>query len=159
MTPILVIGLGNPDRGDDAIGPAIADALAALAPPGFTILRAEPDPLALPQRWQGYPHVILIDAAAPLGSPGRIHRLDASTTNLPRELGLGSTHAFGLAQAVELARVLGQLPPRLTVYAIEAHSFAHGAPLSPAVAATIAPIAAELASGNPACTKPAWSAT
>jgi hypothetical protein len=50
MSRVLVIGLGNPDRGDDAVGLYIAAALAALALPGVTVERAEADGLALPCR-------------------------------------------------------------------------------------------------------------
>jgi len=40
--------------------------------------------------------------------------------------------------AIELGRALGRLPPRTIVYAIEAESFAAGAPLSePVAAATV----------------------
>ena len=63
-----------------------------------------------------------------------------------------STHAFGVADAVELARALDRLPERLDVYAIEGASFAAGAPLSPAVAAAIdelADLLAAEAAGEP----------
>ena len=46
-----------------------------------------------------------------------------------------STHALGLAEAVELARSLGRLPQRVVVYGIEGESFAFGKGLSAAVAA------------------------
>jgi hydrogenase maturation protease len=45
----------------------------------------------------------------------------------------GSTHDFGVAQAVEMARVLGTLPPRLVLYGIEGRCFDFGAALSPEV--------------------------
>jgi hydrogenase maturation protease len=65
----------------------------------------------------------------------------AGKAQLPPEswaaTGRGGTHAFGLATAVELARVLGQLPKRLTVVGIEAASFAQGTTLSPEVAASV----------------------
>lgn len=133
----LLIGIGNPDRGDDGAGPAAAGRLA-----GRTALRIETntgDALALLDAWKDTDTVILIDAAAPAGHPGRIHRLDGGG-ELPRDLGLGSTHAFGLAQAIELARALGQLPPRLVIYAIEGERFDLGAGLSPEVAAAVAEV-------------------
>ena len=61
----------------------------------------------------------------------------SAATPLPRgALGM-STHGFGLAEALELARALGQLPRRCIVYAIEGASFETGAPLSPEVAAAV----------------------
>jgi hydrogenase maturation protease len=43
----------------------------------------------------------------------------------------------GLADAIELARALGRLPPRVTVYGIEGERFDTGAPLSDSVAGAI----------------------
>jgi hydrogenase maturation protease len=148
----LVIGLGNPDRGDDAVGLHIARRVATLALPGVAVEEARGDTLALLDRWAGAASVVLADAAAPAATPGRIHRLDPLAGPLPRDLALGSTHAFGLAEAVELARTLGLLPRRMRIYAVEAFRFDHGTGLSPAVAAAVAPvagrIAAELAEGE-----------
>ena len=44
-----------------------------------------------------------------------------------------STHGFGVAEAVELARSLNQLPPQLIIYGIEGKNFADGFGLSPEV--------------------------
>ena len=49
----------------------------------------------------------------------------------------GGTHAFGLAEAVELARALRRLPQRLVLVGVEAVGFDYGAPLSPEVAAAV----------------------
>ena len=148
----LVIGLGNPDRGDDAVGLHVARRVATLGLPDVVVEDARGDTLALLDRWAGVGRVVLVDAAAPIALPGRIHRLDPLAGPLPRDLALGSTHAFGLAEAVELARTLGLLPQWMTIYAIEAACFHPGAALSPAVAAAVVPaaarIAAELAEGQ-----------
>jgi hydrogenase maturation protease len=150
----LVIGVGNPDRGDDAVGLHVARRLAGLGLPGVAVEEAGGDTLALLERWAGAARVVLVDAAAPLARlgaaaplarPGRIHRLEPLAGPLPRDLALGSTHAFGLAEAVELARALGRLPRRMTIYAIEAASFAPGAALSPAVAAAVDELAGRIA--------------
>ncbi|MFA6207521.1 MAG: hydrogenase maturation protease, partial [Methylocystis sp.] len=63
---------------------------------------------------------------------------------LPRAAFGASTHGFGLAEALELARALGVLPPRCIVYAIEGEIFDIGAPMSPAVAAAVAVVADRL---------------
>jgi hypothetical protein len=62
-----------------------------------------------------------------------------------------STHGFGPAAAVELARALGLLPRRSVVYAIEGTSFEAGAPLSPPVAAAVAEVARRLCDEVIAC--------
>ena len=52
-----------------------------------------------------------------------------------------STHAFGAAEAIELARVLGRLPRRLIVVGIEGARFDAGVGLSPEVAAAVEDVA------------------
>lgn len=141
----MVIGLGNPDRGDDAVGLHVARRVAALGIAGVAVVEAGGDALAVLDHWAGAAQVVLVDAASPLTEPGRVHRLDPSLGPLPRELALGSTHAFGLADAVELARTLGRLPARMVIFAIEAAQCDHGAALSPAVAAAVAPVARRIA--------------
>jgi hydrogenase maturation protease len=62
----------------------------------------------------------------------------------PRRSGT-STHGFGLAEAVALARSFGTLPGRCRLIAIEAAGFEHGADLSPAVAEAVAVVTDEIA--------------
>jgi hydrogenase maturation protease len=88
--------------------------------------------------------VFAVDACASGAPPGAVHRFDANAAPLP-DLSFGlSTHGFGLAAAIELVRALGRLPPRCVVYAIEGASFEAGAPLSPAVGASVADVARRL---------------
>jgi hydrogenase maturation protease len=98
------------------------------------VLECGGDVLELIDKWAGYAAAILIDASEPAGDPGRIRRLDLVSSLLPADFAQNSTHAFGLAETVELARALGQLPPRLVVYLVEGEQFDVGAPLSPPVA-------------------------
>lgn len=135
MNRLLVIGIGNPDCGDDAIGPMVAGLLAGRVPAGVTVLSRAGDMLGLIEDWDGWDGVVLIDAAALVTKPGTIHRVDLLRDPLPAGLALASTHAFGVANSVALARVLGRLPGELVVYAVEGAVFDPGAPVSAAVAA------------------------
>ena len=58
----------------------------------------------------------------------------------------GSTHHFGLAEAVELARALDRLPPRLWIYGIEGKQFEQGSVPSPEVTQAIEKVAERIAS-------------
>jgi hydrogenase maturation protease len=135
VTGLLVIGIGNPDCGDDAIGPLVARRLVGLIPPEVAILERAGDMLGLVEDWISRDGVVLIDAAAAITAPGSFHRIDLLREPLPVGLSLASTHGFGVADAVELARALGQLPKRLVVYAVEGCRFEPGAPQSPEVIA------------------------
>jgi len=131
---VLVIGLGNPDRGDDGIGPRVARRLAGMLPPDVAIATPRGDLLGLLTEWDGFHAVICIDAAAPLTTPGRIHRFDLAHTELPPRATAQSSHALGLAETIALARALGQLPEEIAVYAIEGESFVAGTGITPQVA-------------------------
>lgn len=131
----LVIGIGNPDRGDDAFGRIVAREVAERAPPGVACLEHDGEPAGLMDGWQGAARVVLVDAVRSGRAPGEIVRFDLSRQPLPNDVAPCSTHAFGLAQAVELARVLGTLPPWVRFIGVEGAVFDIGAGLSPPVLA------------------------
>jgi hydrogenase maturation protease len=132
----LVIGLGHPDRGDDALGTLVADRLSERAPAGVSVL-ALGETAHLLDVIGGADTVVIVDAALSGAPPGTIHRFDAHAAALPQAMFAMSTHAMGLAEAIELARALDLLPDRCIVYAVEGASFDLGRPLSPAVAAAV----------------------
>jgi hydrogenase maturation protease len=51
--------------------------------------------------------------------------------SLPASMFRGSTHAFGLNEAVELSRALKQLPSNFIIYGIEGQNFDTGSSDSP----------------------------
>ncbi len=92
----------------------------------------EGEPVGLIEEWTGADEVIVVDAVSSGAPPGTIHRLDPLAEPIPAALSQGSTHAFGLAETIELARALDRLPRRLTVYGIEGERFAAGRGAQPA---------------------------
>ena len=140
--PCLVIGLGSPDRGDDAIGPMVARRVADLALTGITVLEHE-DPTGLIEIWSGAELVVVVDAVRSGAAPGTVLVLEAGDESelladqAWARTGRGGTHAFGLAAAVELARALHRLPARLVLVGVEAAAFAHGSALSVPVAEAV----------------------
>ena len=129
---MLVIGVGNAYRGDDAVGLVVAERLSALAPPAVEVIGHPGDPVSLMDSWDRR-HVFLVDAVTAGGAAGTVHRLDLLAAPVPASLGHRGTHGAGVAEAVELARALDRLPARLICYGIEGGSFTVGAGLSPAV--------------------------
>ncbi len=133
---MIVIGIGNPNRGDDAAGRVVAQRLrAAEPPPDIEIAELDGETTSLLALLERTDRAIVIDACVSNHSPGTIHRFDVSNRPLPQATFNVSTHGLGLAEAIELARVLGQLPSPCVVYAIEAESVEPGMPLSPQVEA------------------------
>jgi hydrogenase maturation protease len=138
---VLVMGIGNPDRGDDGVGPAVVGRLRNRVPTGVSVLERGGDALALLDNWEGFSTVILVDAVAPISEPGRVHRLDLAQNPLPLNFAPCSTHAFGLAETVELARSLRKLPSSLGAYLVEGEQFETGAQLSPAIGKAVDEVA------------------
>ncbi len=138
----LVVGVGNRDRGDDGVGPAAVDAFEdALAdhPVGdgieTRVLAGDLSDLVV--LWGADRDVIVIDAAVDHRPPGSVTVLDALANPLPHGRRPVSSHEFGLAAAVELARCLDRLPGSLTLIAVSIDETDLAGPLSGEVAAAI----------------------
>ena len=141
MTPeaqnLLEIGVGNEYRGDDGAGIVASRRLRGQLPAQIGVLEQSGEGAALMQAWLGAAWVVVIDAARSGAAPGTLHRLDARAGKIPSGFFHYSTHAFSVAEAVELARTLGQLPPHLILYGIEGRSFRQGIGLSAEVNAAV----------------------
>jgi hydrogenase maturation protease len=140
----LIIGIGNEYRRDDGAGLVVARRLRGQAPAGVSIMEQSGEGAALLEAWKGHTTVFLVDAVDSGAPPGTIHRLDAHARPIPSRFFHGSTHAFSVAGAIELARALSQLPPRLLLYGIQGKNFSAGVGLSAEVDQGIAKVIAQL---------------
>lgn len=138
---VLVVGIGNPDHGDDGIGAAVLERLAGRLPADVGTLARRGDMLALIDDCAGVDALVCVDATAPTGMPGRIRRIDAVAETVPHDVSFASSHALGLAEAIELARTLGTAPPAMVVYAVEGMRFDDGVGLSPPVMRVVEEVA------------------
>jgi hydrogenase maturation protease len=129
----LVIGIGNPDRGDDGAGIAVLRRLRSRRAAGARLRECRGDVDELVSAWSGASRVILVDAALSGAHPGTVHRIEAHREPLVEGLRSASSHDWGVAEAVERARTTGRLPKSLVVYAIEGRAFLPGHDLSPSV--------------------------
>ena len=126
----LLIGVGHEGRRDDAAGVRAARLVRALLWPRARMVECAGGATALLEAWRGEPAVVVVDAMSSGAAAGTVQRLDVSREPLHAELFRGSTHGLGLAEAVELARSLGQLPRSLVIYGIEGADFGLGTRLS-----------------------------
>lgn len=138
---VLVMGLGNPDRGDDGVGALVARSVVGRLPADVAVVVRSGDMLSLIDDWAGFDALVCVDAAAPVTAPGRFHRIDLATHRLPRDISCASSHAFGIAEAIELARTLELAPRDIVVFAIEGACFDGGASITPEVATAAAEVA------------------
>jgi hydrogenase maturation protease len=141
---VLVIGVGNPYRHDDGAGLLVARRLKEQPLSHWDIREELGEGTVLMDLWKGAERVIVIDAVQSGAVPGTIHRFHANQDSLPVQMFRDSTHAFGLIEAVELSRVLKQLPSNLVIYGIEGETFEAGAGFSSAVLAAVDDLARKL---------------
>jgi hydrogenase maturation protease len=116
---IRVLFFGNAMHGDDGLGPALCQALAAMPLPeqislhdlGLRVF----DALGL---FEVSDSVVLVDALAPQGHPGRAHELTpkdicAQTSGL-------SLHHLSVPDVLALLSIRGVPAPEVRIFAVEA---------------------------------------
>lgn len=152
MTKTLVIGYGNPLRGDDGVGWAVVEALDGTLAAAQTAAQKAAQQTAvsthvghqllpeLSEPISDADHVIFVDAAVS-GSPGQI----AETTVTPAPPGPNPfTHHLTPSGLLAMARdVYGRLP-LATLITITGHDFSFSEQLSPPVAAAVPQVAARI---------------
>ncbi len=137
--PILVIGIGNPSRGDDALGPLLIESLQDLDPPGVELLTDFQLQVEFALDLRGRREVIFVDASLDAPAPF------AFTATVAEEDASYSSHALSPGAVLHAYRKLyGQPPPAWTL-AIRGHAFELGEGLSPDAAANLAAARAWLA--------------
>jgi len=133
----IVIGVGNAWAGDDAAGLLVARKVRARVPAGVKVIEHEGEPTALLEEWPGTALAVVVDATSGGDAPGKVRVMDATGAPLPAAFTGTSTHAFGVAEAIELGRALGRLPERLLVVGVEGARFEAGAEPSAEVTAAL----------------------
>lgn len=151
-THIVVIGVGNALRGDDAAGLAVAETIRSSAPHGVAVRVCEEEPTRLIDAFGDADVAFLVDAVSTGAPAGTVHRFDASEGPVPSLELRSSTHALGIGDALELARALGRLPRRTIVFGVEGRDFVARDGMTPAVAEGVARASATLLEEVTACT-------
>ena len=125
MTGCVVIGIGNPMRRDDGVGPAVVAALADHVP-GTRLVVTDGEPTTLLEAWRDAQLAVVIDAirAADL-PPGTIRRVAVADA-----VRVAGSHDFGLAQTLRLSAALDRSPRRLVVYGVQVADVGFGVGLS-----------------------------
>jgi len=116
------------------------------------VLDCADEPTRLLDAWAGLDTVVVVDAVVTGARPGTLLRVETGDEPLPRDLGLASTHAVGVADALELGRTLGLAPRRVVVLGVEGERFGMGDEMTPGVRASLDSLVAvaldELAGGG-----------
>jgi hydrogenase maturation protease len=135
---VLVLGLGNPLRGDDGIGPRVIEALNhRRLPEGMTALDAGTGGLDLLQILEGWERAIIIDAADVGREPGQFARFTPDEARFVKTDDASSFHNAGLAEVLTLAEAVGQSLPELVIFGVQPAKIGWGEGLSEAVEAVL----------------------
>jgi len=124
--PILIIGIGNPSRGDDALGPLCMHGLEALHLADVELITDFQLQVEFALDLAGRRQVVFVDAAASGPEPYELRALG-------QPQGMGHTsHAISPEAVLATCTRVGVKPPAvLHVLAIRGYSFELGAGLSP----------------------------
>jgi hydrogenase maturation protease len=135
----IIVGIGQSAAGDDGVGLAVARVLASRG----VDARETTDASVVLALLEAGRRIVVVDAVVGGGPVGAVIRLD------PQALGSGpqplSSHGVGVAEALELARILygEHVTTKVAIVGIAIdRPRVLGGELSPAVAAAIEPAAA-----------------
>ncbi|MBL3590043.1 MAG: hydrogenase maturation protease [gamma proteobacterium endosymbiont of Lamellibrachia anaximandri] len=114
---IRVIGIGS-SFGADQLGWLAIEALQEVALPDLELIRLDRPGSGLLRYFEDVERVLLIDAVATDSEPGEVKLLNPA--DLSQASCLTSSHGFGVAEALALAKTLETLPAELWVAGIAA---------------------------------------
>ena len=130
--PVLVLAVGNPSRGDDALGPELAARLEAAALPGVEVITEFQLQVENALDLEGRERVIFVDAGTGTPAPFELRRASANPDFLH------TSHALSPeAVLATYRRVTGNEPPEAWVLCVRGESFELGEGLSEGAAGNL----------------------
>lgn len=137
----LILGVGNPLRRDDGIGPKVIRLLSEnrnsnKLPSGTDMIDGGTDGLGLIEYLKNYEKVVIIDAVEMGLAPGTIKVFTPEEAVISINTDSLSTHGFGIAELIKLAKEL-DINPELIVVGIQPEDVSYGEGLSDTVEATV----------------------
>lgn len=125
LKPILVIGIGNPSRGDDALGPTLIEHLEALDLPDVELLTDFQLQVEYAYDLQERQMVIFADASVSGPEPYAFEPIE------PAADASYSSHALSPAAILQAYTTLYGEPPKSWILGIKGYDFDLGEGLSP----------------------------
>lgn len=136
---VLVLGVGNPGREDDGLGPALAERIGALGLPGVDADANYQLNIEDAEAWTRYDVVVVADAARRLRAPFRLSTLS------PAAGAPATSHALGPAAVLALCERLYGRRPDVRLLALRGHRWGVKEGLSAGAARDLEAAAAFLA--------------
>jgi hydrogenase maturation protease len=130
---VCLMGIGNPDRGDDGLGVQLAEAVRAAGYPGVIVAERTPEQWIAETVRGGWQTVVLLDAVE-MGSPaGTVVLLDAR--EIAARFPQVSTHKLSLGTIARLIEAEGAM--RVCLLGVQPACLGHAAGLSDPVRTTL----------------------
>jgi len=130
--PVLVLAVGNPSRGDDALGPELAARVEAAALPGVEVITEFQLQVENALDLEGRERVVFVDAGTGTPGPFELRRVS------PAAEFLHTSHAISPeAVLATYRRVTGNEPPEAWVLCVRGEAFELGEGLSEPAAANL----------------------
>ena len=151
MAPeLLVLGLGNPLRRDDGVGPRVVELLLQGGlPPEVEAIDAGTSGYDLlnllgnsESSGGGVRQVVIVDAADLGLEAGQFARFTPEQVELAQGAPGSGAHQAGLAEAFALARALERRLPKIVIFGVQPDSLEWGTGLSSKVEAALPPLVA-----------------
>jgi hydrogenase maturation protease len=144
VSPVAVIGCGNPTRSDDGVGPQVVQILSTRlsGESRIRLLDAGTDGMAVMFAARGCRGLVIIDACRTGSAPGAVFEVPGAELEQRQPPSL-TLHDFRWDHALFAGRRMygAAFPTEVTVLLVEADSTAFGIGLSPAVAAAAEKVA------------------
>jgi hydrogenase maturation protease len=136
---VIVIGVGQTMRGDDAVGVLAVHNWCSKYPqsvnhPEVQVVIAELPGLDLLELLSGAENALIVDAVESGAQPGRIFLLDEAEISA-FDNGTGSAHGWGVGETIQLGRNLNRddLPDKIRFMGIGARQFDMGSEPTPEI--------------------------
>ena len=133
-----LIGIGDPDHGDDAAGWEVAGRVTT-----WSVERRIAGSFDLVNSWSVDDEVVIVDAMYGDERPGTILRFDMTVEREPPCV-FSSSDLFGPCDIVALARSLDRMPRLLTIIGIQVDHTDEGVPMSAPVTHAVKRLAWQL---------------
>jgi len=127
--PLLVLAVGNPSRGDDALGPMLADMVERAALPGVDVITEFQLQVENALDLEDRERVIFVDACTGTEGPFVLREAGAAAEFLHTSHALSPEAVLATYQ-----RVMDEAPPPSTILCVRGESFGLGEGLSEAAA-------------------------
>jgi len=134
----LILGLGNPLRGDDGVGVRVVESLSKLALPNeVEVVDGGTQGLGLVTLLEGRQRVILVDAADMGQKPGQFVRFTLDEARILGDNPSMAIHEAGLRDVLVLAQALKVLPDQVIIFGVQPAKIEGDSALGAQVEATL----------------------